>query len=107
MLEAQGGIDALKALKACDYSCDLLLTDVVMPDISGPEIVRKTRQAGYGLPVLFMSGYTDDALAKHGFEPEEIDLLRKPFSTTELLDRIAAAIADGEDAARVTEDQRK
>jgi len=81
--------EALAALGEDAAGCDLLLTDVIMPETSGPKLVREMHRRGHAMPVLFMSGYTDDALARHGFDAAEIELLHKPFSTTDLLDRVA------------------
>ena len=73
---------------------DLLLTDVVMPKLGGGELAERLAASRPGLPVLFMSGYTDGALAQHGVLKEGVALLEKPFSgeklvraVRELLDR--------------------
>ncbi len=82
---------ALKALIA-DYSgsIDLLLTDVVMPGISGPELVRIVKERWPEIRVLYMSGYADD-------EIEDLDrgaaFLQKPFTPSELTAKIAAVLA--------------
>ena len=64
---------------------DLLLTDVVMPGISGPELADLMTERWPEVRVLYMSGYTDGMLAGHGVDLDEIHLLRKPFATDELL----------------------
>ena len=64
---------------------DLLLTDVVMPGISGPELADLMTERWPDVRVLYMSGYTDGMLAGHGVDLDEIQLLRKPFATDELL----------------------
>lgn len=68
---------------------DLLLTDVVMPDVSGPELAHLMTRRWPELRVLFMSGYTDGMLADHGVDRHEVQLLRKPFATDELLRAVA------------------
>jgi PAS domain S-box-containing protein len=85
---ARSGAEALQLAGESGSGFSLLLTDVIMPAMSGPELVKRLRQRQPALPVLFTSGYTEDALAKHGFRIEEVDLLRKPFSREQLLDRV-------------------
>ena len=66
---------------------DLLLTDVVMPGISGPQVAEDLRLTIPGLKVLFMSGSTDEALGHHGVE-EGVALLEKPFTRRALLRKV-------------------
>jgi signal transduction histidine kinase/ActR/RegA family two-component response regulator len=73
---------------------DLLLTDVVMPGVSGPELVDLMTQRLPEVRVLYMSGYTDGMLADHGVDLDEIQLLRKPFATDELLRAVANTLHD-------------
>ena len=62
----------------------LLLTDVVMPEMSGPELCQRLKRLRPRTRVLYMSGYTDEALGRHGvLEPGTV-LLQKPFSMGEL-----------------------
>jgi CheY-like chemotaxis protein len=58
----------------------VLITDVVMPRMNGGELAEAVRQRYPGLPVLFVSGYTDDIIAQHGIVREGVALLEKPFS---------------------------
>jgi PAS domain S-box-containing protein len=71
---------------------DLLLTDVVMPGVSGPELADLVTHRWPGVRVLYMSGYTDGMLADHGVDLEETQLLRKPFATDELLRAVAGSL---------------
>ena len=71
----------------------MLLTDVVIPGISGAELANLMTDRWPEIRVLFMSGYTDGMLADHGVDGDEIQFLRKPFATYELL-RAVAAILD-------------
>jgi CheY-like chemotaxis protein len=71
---------------------DLLLTDVVMPGASGPELADVMTQRWPEIRVLYMSGYTDGMLADHGVDLNQIQLLRKPFATDELLRAVAATL---------------
>jgi CheY-like chemotaxis protein len=65
-------------------SIDLLLTDVVMPGASGPELVRQLVERRPALKVVYMSGYTDEAIVHHGVLDPEIAFLHKPFSSETL-----------------------
>jgi FixJ family two-component response regulator len=67
---------------------DLLLTDVVMPGLSGPQLAQKMCLTHPGMQVLFMSGYTDEALGQHGVLEEGIALLEKPFTRGSLLRKL-------------------
>jgi PAS domain S-box-containing protein len=71
---------------------DLLLTDVVMPGVSGPELADRVTDRWPGVRVLYMSGYTDGMLADHGVDLDETQLLRKPFATDELLRAVAGSL---------------
>ena len=63
---------------------DLLVTDVVMPQMSGPELARRLPDVRPTLKVLCMSGYTDDAIVRHGVMQADIAFLQKPFTTESL-----------------------
>jgi FixJ family two-component response regulator len=62
-----------------------LLTDVVMPEMSGPELAVELRAQHPQLPVLYMSGYTDDVLSTHELSQDATAFLRKPFGNAELI----------------------
>jgi signal transduction histidine kinase len=74
---------------------DLLLTDVVMPEMLGNEVAKRVRAARPALPVLYMSGYAQPILETHGAFANEIDLLEKPFTEATLLTRVRRAIDNG------------
>lgn len=67
---------------------DLLLTDVVMPTRSGPEVAELLRQDYPGLKVLFMSGYTDDVVIRRGVSTAETTFIQKPFSPLALAQKV-------------------
>jgi CheY-like chemotaxis protein len=71
---------------------DLLLTDVVMPEILGSEVARRVHAIRPALPVLYMSGYAQPVLDTHGAFASQIDLLEKPFTEATLLTRVRRAI---------------
>jgi FixJ family two-component response regulator len=72
-----------------------LLTDVVMPEMSGPELAVKLRVKRPELPVLYMSGYTDDVLSAHELAQAATAFLRKPFGNAELI-AAARTLLDGQ-----------
>jgi CheY-like chemotaxis protein len=89
-----GGREALDEV-ATGERFDLLLTDVVMPEMSGPELAVKLRAKHPELPVLYMSGYTDDVLSAHELAQAATAFLRKPFGNAELI-AAARTLLDGQ-----------
>ncbi|MDR3578673.1 MAG: ATP-binding protein [Oryzomonas sp.] len=73
---------------------DLLITDVVMPDMNGPELHKKLSDSHPLLKVLFMSGYTNNSIADHGVLDEGINFIQKPFTNDNLLNKIQFVIRD-------------
>jgi PAS domain S-box-containing protein len=93
-----GGNEALAAVDA-GQPFDLLLTDVVMPEMSGPELAGQLRADRPELPVVYMSGYTDDVLGDDELEQEGTSFLRKPFGSAELIGAVRGALDDPRAAA--------
>ena len=87
VLEAANGHEALR-LAAEEPRFDLLLTDVVMPGPTGRELFDELTRRGQARPVLFMSGYTDDTIVRHGVREAEFTLLPKPFSAAALYEKV-------------------
>ena len=71
---------------------DLLLSDVVMADASGGELALRLRAEAPGLPILFMSGYTDDVVTRHLVREQRLAVLEKPFTRGTLLEAVRAAL---------------
>ncbi len=88
VLEAQGGGDALLLFERHEGSIDLLLTDVIMKHMSGPQLAERLVRVRPDLRVLFMSGYTDDLLAAHGVLGLDVALLQKPLTPLALLRQV-------------------
>ena len=84
ILEAGGGPEALRLYDQHHGSIDLLLTDVIMPQMSGRDLAERLRLRRPSLKVLYVSGYTDDMLAHHGMLEADVFLLPKPFAPDEL-----------------------
>ena len=92
VLEAARGDEALRLCRDSAKPIDLLLTDVVMPQMSGPELARHIAELRPGTKVVYMSGYTDDALGHHGVLDPEIVLLPKPFTPESLMQHLRIAL---------------
>lgn len=92
VLVAGSGREALKMVQSIGGELDLLLTDVVMPEMSGPELVTALRKSQPKLRVLFSSGYADETLATHGVDANEFPFVSKPFSISELTRKVKEAL---------------
>jgi len=85
VLQAASGVEALRVSRAHAGTVDLLLTDVVMPGMGGREVATLLAAQRPGLRVLFASGYTAEAIARHGVLEPGTDLIHKPFTPDALL----------------------
>jgi two-component system cell cycle sensor histidine kinase/response regulator CckA len=88
VLEAADGAEALKAAGAHAGPIHLLISDVVMPGAGGPEVAARLLARRPGLKVLFLSGYTDDAVVRHGILQDKVNFLQKPFSVAALARKV-------------------
>ena len=88
ILEAEDGAAALQIVDGHKGTIDLLLTDVIMPGINGRELASKITKLLPGIRVLYMSGYTENAVGHDGMLDAGINLLQKPFSLPALKDRV-------------------
>jgi PAS domain S-box-containing protein len=88
VLQASSGAEALRVSRAHAGPVDLLLTDVVMPGMGGREVATALAAERPGLRVLFASGYTAEAIARHGVLEPGTDLIHKPFTPDALLRRV-------------------
>ena len=93
VIEAPDGAAALALLDDGRVTVDLLLTDVVMPGMSGRELAERAGSRCPGLRVLFMSGYTDDAVVRHGMLQSGLNYLQKPFHPEALLRKVRALVS--------------
>ena len=92
VLDAADGRAALEVLEREGDGIDLLITDVVMPGMNGPELVEIVSERWPALKVIYSSGYTDSRLAGRGFDETKVELLRKPFTVDELRRRVDEAL---------------
>lgn len=88
VLEAADGEDALRAAGRYPGPIHLLLTDVVMPGMNGRELAERLHVTRPHVRVLYLSGYTDDAIVRHGVLEERAEFLQKPFTPLALTSRI-------------------
>ncbi|MFI5180040.1 MAG: PAS domain S-box protein [Thermoanaerobaculia bacterium] len=95
VLEAGSAADGLKVAERHPGRIDLLLTDVIMPGMSGRELAERLVALRRGLKVLYMSGYVDDALASHGVLEPGIHLLKKPFTPSSLARVVREVLDEG------------
>lgn len=89
VIAASSGAAALEILSSEGAGVKMLITDVVMPGMSGPELVQKIEGRFPNLPILYVSGYTDDLLDEHGVDGRTRRLLRKPFRAAQLIEAVA------------------
>jgi two-component system cell cycle sensor histidine kinase/response regulator CckA len=91
--------DAAEARELCGshgQAIHLLLTDVVMPGLSGPELASELMQRRPNMRVLFMSGYSGTAIARHGMLREDLVFLQKPFSPSSVRRAVREALGSGQ-----------
>nr|WP_169727487.1 ATP-binding protein [Granulosicoccus antarcticus] len=92
VLEAQDVADGVR-LAAENGKIDLLLTDVIMPEMNGRELYEKVVVLQPSISVLFISGYTDDVIVDQGILEEGVNFLHKPFSIAKLVQKVKSCIS--------------
>ena len=93
VIKAGNATTAVKECEGRDH-IDLMITDVVMPGTSGPELVRQIRSFYPEMKVLFISGYTDDAIVHHGMLDDDVPFLQKPFTPQILAHKVREVLED-------------
>jgi two-component system cell cycle sensor histidine kinase/response regulator CckA len=88
ILEARHGSEALSLSGQHQGPIDMLMTDVIMPQMSGRELAERLTVLRPQMKMLFMSGYTDDAVVRHGLLTAEVEFLPKPFSLHSLASKV-------------------
>lgn len=88
VVAAADGIQGLKVFDEHHTNLDLVITDVVMPNLSGREVANTLRKRRPDIPIIFVSGYTDDVVLRHGVEAESEYFVSKPFSAASLAKKV-------------------
>jgi two-component system, cell cycle sensor histidine kinase and response regulator CckA len=96
VLEAKSGEVALEQVRGGADSIDLLITDVVMPQMDGPRLVREVRELDPAIRVIFISGYAEDAFRQRLGSDSDIHFLAKPFSLKELATKVKEVLKTGQ-----------
>ncbi len=100
VLEACGGEEALEIVKNRDGVIDLLITDVVMPNMDGPTLVRNVRRLRPEIKVIFMSGYAEEAFRRNDEKAETLHFLPKPFGLKQLAAKVKDVLSGAPAQAR-------
>jgi two-component system cell cycle sensor histidine kinase/response regulator CckA len=98
VVEAASGVEALEQV-AAHPDIDLIVSDVVMPEMDGPTMLRHLREQGANKPIIFVSGYAEDAFARNLPEGEDFGFLPKPFTLKQLVEAVKQALS-GQKKAR-------
>ena len=91
--------------KDFDGTIHLLLTDVVMPEMSGPELANQLTLRRPGIKVIFTSGYTDDAIARQGILDSTVEFVQKPYRPKALVRKIREVLRGSPDNVAAAESQ--
>lgn len=92
VLSAENGIAALELLDSLEKTVHLLLTDVIMPKMNGKELRDRVRELRPDTKILYMSGYADAVIARHGVLDDDAGFLQKPFSLWDLTKKVREAL---------------
>ena len=102
VLCADGPLEALELVRAREKPIDLLVTDVVMPDMHGPVLARKLAPLQPDMKVLYVSGYSENDISDQGVVDPDLDVLQKPFTHQSLVRKIRELL-DAEEAETASE----
>ena len=98
VIEAASGVEALEQV-AAHPDIDLIVSDVVMPEMDGPTMLRHLREQGASKPIIFVSGYAEEAFSRNLPEGEDFGFLPKPFTLKQLVEAVKQALT-GQKKAR-------
>jgi two-component system, cell cycle sensor histidine kinase and response regulator CckA len=99
VLEASGGESGLEIVRHHPGAIDLLVTDVVMPNMDGPTLVRAARRLRPEMRIIYMSGYAEDAFRRNEEKAEELHFLPKPFGLKQLVAMVKDVLSGARPAA--------
>ena len=92
VLDAENGEDALRVIQAHEGQIDLMITDVIMPKMGGKKLAERLQPLYPQMKLIYMSGYTDNAILHHGVLAPELNFLEKPFSPESLARKVREAL---------------
>ena len=92
VMEASSGADALRVVEETQDRIDLIVSDVVMPEMDGPTMLGELRKRGLKCKVVFVSGYAEDAFSRNLPEGEDFGFLPKPFSLKQLVETVKTSL---------------
>ena len=95
ILEAQSGAEALALAESWEGAIDVVVTDVIMPGMSGETLTTRIRKVRQDIAVVYMSGYTDNAIVHQGILDPDTHFIQKPFSPDSLLSKVREALDEG------------
>jgi two-component system cell cycle sensor histidine kinase/response regulator CckA len=93
VLEAGNGVEAIEVLEKYQGKVDLVVSDVVMPEMDGPTLLRELRSRDPALKIIFVSGYAEDAFQKHLPADGQFAFLAKPFTLKQLVNEVKETLA--------------
>ncbi|MDU3045412.1 cell cycle histidine kinase CckA [Bradyrhizobium sp.] len=93
VIEASNGIEAMEAREECNGALDLVVSDVVMPEMDGPTLLKVMREKNPDIKIIFVSGYAEDAFEKSLPENQQFAFLPKPFTLSQLVAAVKETMA--------------
>ncbi len=101
VLQAGNGVEAIDVLEQADGKVDLVVSDVVMPEMDGPTLLRELRRRNPDMKIILISGYPEDAFQKHlPTDGSQFDFLAKPFTLKQLVEKVVEVLAAAHDVLR-------
>jgi two-component system cell cycle sensor histidine kinase/response regulator CckA len=95
VLQAANGVEAIEVLGGHAGKVDLVVSDVVMPEMDGPTLLKELRKRSSNLKIIFVSGYAEEAFAKSLPEGGQFEFLAKPFTLKQLIAKVKDTMAEG------------
>jgi two-component system, cell cycle sensor histidine kinase and response regulator CckA len=95
VLWARDAAEALRSLSRREGAIGLILTDVVLPGLSGPKLVEQAQGTHPGIRAIYISAYDLEAVRNHGVDPDKVPFLPKPYEPAELLRMVREALRPG------------
>lgn len=92
VIVAADGREALRAFAASPHDVDLVVTDLIMPNMNGRELVQALHQIRPDLRALYVSGYTEDEIIRRGLHDPTVAFLHKPFTADELVNKVRSLL---------------